>query len=171
VAKRSLAPLAGDRVRLRLIEETDLARTLAWRNQDHIRRWFVHADVIGPEQHRQWFESYRERDDDFVFLIEETQALRKPVGQVSLYRIDWERRRAEYGRLLIGEEDARGRGLAREATEVLLGHAATAWTIREVELEVFADNAAAIAIYAACGFRVEDRRGRLLCMRRRWPAA
>jgi RimJ/RimL family protein N-acetyltransferase len=85
---------------------------------------------------------------------------------VSLYGIDWARRRAEYGRLMIGEREAAGRGLAREATDVLLGYATTALGLCEIELEVFADNAAAIAIYAACGFRVQDRRGPLLHMAR-----
>jgi len=36
--------------------------------------------------------------------------------------------------------------------------------IRELELEVFADNAAAIAIYSACGFRLQERRGPMLHM-------
>src|SRR5882672_9014262 len=164
MAKRTVPPLVGDRVRLRPLEEADLSRTLVWRNQDHIRRWFVYSEVITPDQHRAWFEGYRDRDDDFVFVIEETRDLRKPVGQVSLYRIDWERHRAEYGRLLIGEADAAGRGLAREATDVLLRHATTTWGIVETELEVFADNAAAIAIYAASGFTARERRGPLLHM-------
>ena len=149
---------------LRLLEEADLPRALAWRNQDHIRRWFLHSDVITPEQHRQWFEAHRDRDDDFVFVIEETQDLHKPVGQVSLYRIDWAGHRAEYGRLLIGEPDAVGRGLAHEATDLLIQYATTTLAIREIELEVFADNAAAIAIYSACGFSVQERRGPLLHM-------
>ena len=164
VRKRPIPPLVGPRVRLRLLEEADLPRTLAWRNQEHIRRWFVHADLITPERHRSWFETYHTRDDDFVFIIEETQTLRKPVGQVSLYRIDWERRRAEYGRLLIGEADATGRGLARQATEILLQYASTALGLLEIELEVFADNVAAIAIYTACGFRRREQRGPLLHM-------
>jgi RimJ/RimL family protein N-acetyltransferase len=167
VAKRVIGPLVGSRVRLRLLHEEDLPRTLTWRNQDHIRRWFVHSEVIAPEQHRRWFEGYRERDDDFVFIIEETAAGDRPVGQVSLYRIDWARGRAEYGRLMIGESDAAGRGLAREATEVLLRHASEILQLREIVLEVFADNAAAIAIYAACGFEREERRDSLLVMVRR----
>jgi hypothetical protein len=80
--------------------------TLAWRNQDHIRTWFFHSDVITPEQHRRWFDAYRGRDDDFVFVIEETEELRRPVGQVALYYIDWEPGTAEYGRLMIGDTDA-----------------------------------------------------------------
>ncbi len=164
VAKRLIPPLVGERVRLRLLEETDLPRTLAWRNQDHIRRWFIHSDIITPEQHRRWFDGYRERDDDFVFLIEETRDLRKPVGQVSLYRVDWARHRAEYGRLMIGEADATGRGLAHQATDVLLRYATATLGMREIELEVFVDNVAAIRIYSACGFHVEDRRESLLHM-------
>jgi RimJ/RimL family protein N-acetyltransferase len=164
VGKRQIPLLVGERVRLRLLEEADLPRTLVWRNQEHIRRWFVHSDVITPEQHRRWFESYRERDDDFVFVIEETLDACRPVGQVSLYRIDWARRRAEYGRLMIGPPEAAGRGLAREATRVLIDYATTALGVREIELEVFADNAAALAIYTACGFRVQGQRGPLVHM-------
>jgi diamine N-acetyltransferase len=166
VTKRAIRPLVGERVRLRLLEEADLPQTLAWRNQDHIRRWFVYSTVIEPQQHRQWFETYRDRDDDFVFIIEETQELRKPVGQVSLYRIDWDRRRAEYGRLMIGEADAVGRGLAYEATQVLLRFSTGTLGLSEIELEVFADNAAAIRIYTKCGFRVAERSGAMLRMLR-----
>jgi len=164
VGKRPIPPLVGDRVRVRLLEEADLPSTLAWRNQDHIRRWFVHSDTITPEQHHQWFAAYRERDDDFVFVIEAMPNPPRPVGQVSLYRIDWARHRAEYGRLMIGEADAAGRGLAHEATNVLIKYATATLGIREIELEVFAHNAAAVAIYSACGFRLQERRGPLLHM-------
>ena len=60
------------RIRLRLLEEQDLPQTLAWRNQDHIRRWFFSSERLTPEQHAGWFARYRQRDDDFVFIIEET---------------------------------------------------------------------------------------------------
>ena len=72
--KRHIPPLQAGRVRLRLLEEQDLPRTLAWRNQDHIRRWFFSSERLTPEQHAAWFARYRQRDDDFVFIIEEAQA-------------------------------------------------------------------------------------------------
>ena len=34
--------------------------------------------------HRQWWEAYRGRDDDFVFVIEELAELKAPVGQVAV---------------------------------------------------------------------------------------
>jgi RimJ/RimL family protein N-acetyltransferase len=150
--KRLIDPIQGPRLRLRPLEAADLPTTLGWRNQDHIRRWFVHSERLTWEQHRSWFFKYLERDDDYLFMVEETESLQKPVGQVGLYRIDWPGRRAEFGRLLIGEPDAQGCGLAREATSLLLAYAFTEWGLRTIELEVFADNRRALRLYHQCGF-------------------
>jgi RimJ/RimL family protein N-acetyltransferase len=141
--------------------------TLAWRNQDHIRSWFFSSDVIAPAQHRAWFEQYTARDDDFVFVIEETETLNRPVGQVSLYHIDWAVGRAEFGRLMIGDEAATGLGLARLATARLVEEALTVWGLREVYLECVSTNTRALAIYAACGFRPEPGTGDVTRMSRR----
>lgn len=163
--KRHIAPLVHGRVRLRLLEEADLPMTLAWRNQDHIRRWFFYSDVITPDQHRRWYERYRDRDDDFVFVIEETEALKRPVGQAALYNIDWAGKRAEFGRLLIGDAAARGMGLAATATRLLVDEAMAAWGLAEVCLEVLQTNTPALAIYRGCGFIETERKGGTIEMR------
>lgn len=152
LAKRAIAPLVNGRVRLRLLEEADLPTTLAWRNQDHIRKWFFNSAVITPEQHRGWWERYLQKDDDFVFVIEETETLNRPVGQVALYNIDWAAGTAEYGRLMIGAPEARGLGLARLATTRLVDEAFGGLHLKEVHLEVVPANEAAMAVYRACGF-------------------
>lgn len=153
MAKREIAPLVRDRVRLRLLQEADLPQTLAWRNQDHIRQWFVHSAVLTWDQHHTWCSNYFQRDTDFIFIIEDYQEHNRPVGQISLYNIEWEQRRAEYGRLMIGEASAAGKGLAKEATQLLLDYAFGPFGLTEVYLEVFSNNAPAIAIYRGCGFR------------------
>jgi RimJ/RimL family protein N-acetyltransferase len=157
MSKRPIAPLVNGRVRLRLLEEADLPMTLAWRNQDHIRTWFFSSDLISPEQHRAWFQQYKDRDDDFVFVIEETETLKRPVGQSSLYHIDWAADHAEFGRLMIGDGEARGLGLARLATERLVDEAQR-WGLRELTLEVLESNQRAVAVYVACGFGIVTRR-------------
>jgi RimJ/RimL family protein N-acetyltransferase len=167
MGKRSIAPLVNGRVRLRLLEETDLPLTLAWRNQDHIREWFFHSDVISPAQHRAWWERYRDRDDDFVFIIEEIEVLKRPVGQLAIYHVDRAAGRAEFGRLMIGIDEARGLGLARLATTALVDHALTAWSFQEVYLEVRADNWPAIRVYHAAGFTESARHTDRLIMHRR----
>jgi RimJ/RimL family protein N-acetyltransferase len=164
MVKRYLPAVENERVRLRLLRSDDLPLTLRWRNQDHIRRWFFYSDLIAPEQHSSWFEQYRERDDDFVFIIEDIQAGDQPVGQVALYHIDWMQGRAEFGRLMIGEAGAGGKGLAFTATQLALMIAFQDLALQEVYLEVFSDNQRAIALYTGAGFRVKEQRGDVIEM-------
>ena len=140
--------------------------TLAWRNQDGIRQWFLSSDVIAPERHRAWWEQYRERDDDFVFVIEETDQFRRPVGQAALYRVDWTHGRAEFGRLMIGDPEAAGKGLAKLATECLVDAALGPWGLAEVDLEVRNANERAIRIYRDCGFTTLSENGGVITMRK-----
>ena len=139
--------------------------TLFWRNQDHIRKWFFYSKVITPEQHQNWFEGYQERDDDFVFIIEEIRAGFRPVGQIALYHIDWAALRAEYGRIMIGEADAAGRGLARAASLAVLEIARQQLGLREIYLEVYADNTRAISLYETVGFKTEKLCDNIITMR------
>ncbi len=155
--KRAFPLLQSERVALRLLRQADLPLTLAWRNQDEIRKWFFTSDRIAPDAHRAWFESYCRRDDDFVFIIEERASANCPIGQVSLYHVDWDAGRGEFGRLMIGEFAARGKGLAREATALLVREALTTLGLREVYLSLRADNAAALSMYRACGFEITRR--------------
>ena len=165
--KRIIDPLVNGRVRLRLLEETDLPITLDWRNRDDNRRWFFWTDVIAPEQHRRWFEQYRERDDDFVFVIEETEVLKRPVGQVSLYHIEWTTGRAEFGRLLMGDPEAKGLGLAKLATSRLVDEALERWGLRDIRVECRTANTRAIAVCAGCGFQAQEPVGDVTPMVRR----
>jgi diamine N-acetyltransferase len=157
VAKRLLGPILGRGIELRLLQPEDLERTLGWRNRDENRRWFVHSDPISLESHLAWFRKYQERDDDFVFVVESLEPRRTPIGQASLYDVDWAAGTAEFGRLLIGDPAARGRGFGLEATRALLGFGFDALELKQIRLEVFAHNASAIKIYQRCGFRATPR--------------
>lgn len=162
--KQSLAPLVGDAFCLRLLCSEDLPMTLAWRNREDIRVQFIHSDIITWEQHLAWWEEYQAKDNDFVFIIEETQRLHRPVGQVSLYNIDLEKSEAEYGRMMIGDNKARGMGLARRATELLISWAFTSVGLKRIYLEVFRNNTVAANLYRHCGFVPCGKRGDLRLM-------
>jgi RimJ/RimL family protein N-acetyltransferase len=149
-----MPPIQGKRVRLRLLEESDLPLTLSWRNRDSVRIWFTHSEVLTPETHRAWFENYRTRDDDFVFIIElpTDNGAPRAVGQVSVYDIDWSRRTAEIGRLLVGEPDAERRGYGVEAFRLFCGHLFVELGIRELRAKVLPQNARSLALCRRCGF-------------------
>ncbi len=164
MTKRFVPTYQNNKVRLRLLEAADLPLTLSWRNQDNIRRWFFSSDVITLEGHKQWFQKYAERDDDFIFIFEEIDRNYDPVGQLSLYHIDWDQCSAEFGRLMIGKKEAAGKGLAVSATSLVLDIARREFGLREIYLEVFADNAAAVAVYKHCGFEIVSDENNVLKM-------
>lgn len=165
MSKRRTAPLQGVRVTLRPSTEADTPQTLAWRNQDRVRTAFITSAVLSPDEHRRWFDAYAERDDDFVFIIEERGSARA-VGQIAIYAIDWTARTATFGRLYIGEDSALGQGFASEATRLLLDWARRLG-LREIRLEVFLDNRRAVGLYRKAGFETYGARTDLLFMRRR----
>lgn len=149
---------------LRLLERDDLPLTLSWRNQDEIRKWFLNTAIIHADVHHAWFERYQELDNDFVFLILAKDMNRAPVGQVSIYNIDWNAKTAEFGRLMIGEPRAKGKGIAKEATRTLLDHFFGPLSLNEIRLEVKENNEAAIAIYRSIGFYESTRENGLVMM-------
>jgi len=200
MGKRYIPPLQTGRICLRLLEEQDLPRTLAWRNQDHIRRWFFFSERLTPEQHAGWFARYNQRDDDFVFIIEELSGnfpssceneevqanarpstqysvlstmpcdKSRPIGQVAIYNIDWASGTAEFGRLMIGENGAAGRGLARAATDAVVTLAFEQLGLQEIYLEVVPGNVRAIKVYEACGFEVTGSTEKAVLMGKRATA-
>jgi diamine N-acetyltransferase len=153
MAKSDLSPIEKDNLRLRLLERVDLPMTLNWRNQEHIRKWFIHSDPISWEKHQNWFEKYREDENDYIFIIEEKSVFNKSIGQISLYNIDRSNNRGELGRLMIGEEEACGKGLAKKATRLLVEIAFNHFQLKELYLHVFKNNCPAIHIYEQCGFK------------------
>ena len=155
--KKELLPIENERVRLRLLNEADLPLTLQWRNQDHIRKWFFFSDVLTSKQHISWFQRYLQKDNDFVFIIEDVERGYRPVGQVSIYNIDWDRLRGEFGRLMIGDQSAAGKGLAKSATILIVMNAGKQLGLREIYLEVFSKNERAVAVYEKCGFQIKHR--------------
>lgn len=164
MTKRRLPVIEGGRIILRLLERDDLPLTLSWRNKDEIRTWFLNTTIISADGHYSWFERYQELDNDFVFLILAKDLNNAPVGQISLYDINWGAKTAEFGRLMIGEPHAKGRGIAKEATRILLDYCFGALKLKEITLEVKENNKAAIAIYQSIGFSETARDNGLVMM-------
>jgi RimJ/RimL family protein N-acetyltransferase len=146
---------------LRPLVEDDLPITLAWRNREDVRVWFVHSDPITPRQHEAWFRAYQQRADDVVWIVE---ANNEPCGQVSLYDIT--STEAEFGRMMIGDCRWRGNGVGRLACALVTDHALDNLGLNKVYLRVLTANQRAIQIYLECGYHAVREDGFLTYMER-----
>jgi SAM-dependent methyltransferase len=84
LSRRLIDPIRRPRLQLRLLDSADLLTTLAWCNQDRVRRWFVHTQPPTRQKHRSRFVNALQRVDDRLLVIQETERLQKSVGQVPL---------------------------------------------------------------------------------------
>jgi diamine N-acetyltransferase len=163
--KRDLIPFGDEIIRLRLIEERDLPATLAWRNRDEARIWFKTSDPITFEGHRGWFQRYLHKDDDFLFIVDAQQHPKRPVGQASVYGINWESGRGEVGRFLVAPGEG-GKGYMLRACQLLVDYCGDTLGLRYLFLEVLERNERARRLYDGIGFREEDRYDGLIRMGR-----
>jgi diamine N-acetyltransferase len=92
----------------------------------------------------------------FLISVRDGDAWR-PIGVTSLTEIDVGAGRATF-RILIGDAADRGRGLGREAAELVLDHAIGTLGLETISLHVFDFNTVARRLYESLGFR-EVRRG------------
>lgn len=147
--------ISGERVLLRPLDERDTEDVLRWRAQpEMLARLF--ADVPPTRaDHLAWLERMRAQRDRQEFVIVD-RAGDRPVGTIGLSHIDLRYRRAEYG-ILIGEPDARGKGMAAEASRLLLDHAFGPLGLHRVYLHVLSDNEPALRLYRELGFELEGR--------------
>lgn len=141
----------GANTHLRPLEERDLEMVRVWRNA--ARESFIDSREISAEGQRAWFGAYSSRDDDRMFVIEDMSGT--PVGVIALYDIDTREGIAEFGRIIIGDAASRGRGLARDAAEALIGHARDALGLSALRLAVLSDNVRARELYTSLGFALE----------------
>ena len=164
VGAQGLAPLLGERVRLRAVEEGDLPLLVRWMNDPEVRYWLHHSDRPDAT-----VETVRGRfgltDDGFANLVWMIETLRvlphdpthswqaegRPVGHVGLLAVDPHHKRAELA-ISIGEKECWSRGYGTDAITAVLRHGFEALDLRRIDLHTDADNARGIRCYEKCGF-------------------
>lgn len=143
----------GENVVLRPVAAQDLEMLRNWRNKDNIRKSFINQNRIDKEQQKEWFRNYLSKTDDFMFIIEWNISDSQPIGTASLYNVNDLEGTAEFGRLMIGESIALGKGLAGEAVKLLCQFGFRKMQLKKIILQVLEKNNNAIQLYKKCGFQ------------------
>ena len=102
---RHTITLSQYNITLRPVEETDIESLRCWRNDSANAKYIRALPYITPQMQREWFEAYLKDDDHVMFAALRAGEL---IGSVSLY--DRYGEEAQFGRLLIGNPTARGKG-------------------------------------------------------------
>jgi diamine N-acetyltransferase len=123
-----------------------------WRNYDY----FFDFHLATRQQQLDWIARVSQDASQANFVIVPVDAPTQPLGTVSLTSIDRRSHHAEYGRAFV-DPGQRRRGIARRASELIVGYAFCELNLRRLYLRVFADNEPAIRLYRRLGFEEEGR--------------
>jgi RimJ/RimL family protein N-acetyltransferase len=144
--------IVGARVKLRLLERSDLARSIKWLNDPEIMKLLGRRHPMSMAEEEKWYEDYLKAGKSRIFAIEDENG--EHVGNIGLHNIDKENRRASLG-IVIGERERWGRGYGSAALMVALKYAFRELGLHKVSLRVFQTNKRAIKSYSRCGFKKE----------------
>lgn len=143
--------IRGFRTLLRPVREEDHELFYIWMNDPHIAWWMDYET------------SYSRGDIESDIAIAHKEGLPftiefegRAIGRIGLNRFR-QRDQIASTYMFIGDEGARGKGLAVDAMTALLEFAFFERNLRLVDLMVLAENNAAISTYKACGFREDGR--------------
>lgn len=145
--------LRGDHVTLRPLERRHLAATRAWANDSELARLMDRARPVGEGEHEAWFAALQGREDCAYFAIE-ANADGRHLGNVWLWAIDPRHRKAEV-RIVLGADDAQGRGLGAESLLLVSDHAFGTLGLHKLYAYVLGFNDRARRAFEKAGFVVE----------------
>lgn len=87
--------IEGIFVSLRSVEESDAEIILKWRTDENISK-YLHKVDNDIEKQKNWIREQRIREGDYYFMIIDKE--NNPVGTISLYNIDYEKKEGVFGR-------------------------------------------------------------------------
>lgn len=138
---------AAASVAIRKFEERDIPSKVRWINDEANNRYLHYELPLEEEKTLVWFRGNQNREDRYDAVIEWAG---EPVGVIGLLSI--EDGQAEYY-ITLGEERAKGRGVARQASMLLLEYAFRERGLRRVYLYTEVENLSAQRLFERCGFR------------------
>jgi UDP-4-amino-4,6-dideoxy-N-acetyl-beta-L-altrosamine N-acetyltransferase len=149
-----------------LINFTDLSfnekiMVLEWRNHPQTRKWMYTQDEISVENHLNFIESLKTRDDKLYFILKKDENY---IGVIDFY--NFENDLCEFG--LYSNPFLKIAGTGSLLMEAGLNYAFDFLKITKLKLEVFEENLRAQGLYERYGFKevaekhVDERR--VICM-------
>ena len=146
--------LAGERIYLRALEESDVSGPyLDWLNDYEVTRYLETGSFPTTEDALQKYVRTIQTPNNVMLAIIEKES-GAHVGNIKLGSIQGTHRRADVG-ILIGDKRAWGKGYGHEATELMLEYGFRRLNLHKITLGVYADHEGAVKSYQKLGFAIE----------------
>ena len=148
--------LEGEKVILNGIEESDLmCKYFNWFNDQKNDIYTSHA--LFPNNMKKMKEYYNlSLTNELLLLAITFKQDNIHVGNVSLSKFDWINGHAEFS-IIIGEQGYHGKGIATEATNLIVNYAFKRYNLHVIYLYVHAENKAALKVYNKIGFTLDGK--------------
>jgi RimJ/RimL family protein N-acetyltransferase len=143
---------------IRLINDNDLDNLLKWKNDN--KNCFFYKDIIPWEEHLRWYSEYRERKDDYMFVVECDGV---DVGCMGIRAVgNW----WDVYNIILGIKEYERKGIMSHALREMIDFALAVNTaiVRSLVLK---SNPVALAWYFNNGFILESNHNEYLRLRYR----
>ena len=137
--------IEGFAYRLRPIGDNDAEFIIKLRSHDELNR-FLHTTSPSLANQLDWLAQYYVRPGDWYFVIE-SRSDGTAEGLVSVYDLDAQHRRAEWGRWIL----RKGSLAAVESAWLIYRCAFEQLSLHEVFCRTVADNASVVSFHDSCG--------------------
>ena len=133
---------------IRHFKEEDIPYKVKWINDEKNNRYLHYELPLREDKTLQWFKSLKERRDRADYTITYNG---EPVGIIGLLNIDFEKKNAEYY-ICVGEEKFKGKGIAKNATDLLIKESQRKFGLKKIYLYTEVDNIRAQKLFEKISF-------------------
>jgi RimJ/RimL family protein N-acetyltransferase len=148
--------ICGKKVRLRPIEESDLALMVQWFNDPEIAQLVGGWDFpISLAQQKEWYRSSLSDRRTQRWIIEDFEG--NPLGLTGLWDIDWHNRQA-LNAVKLGNTDMRGKGYGTDVIMTVMAYSFFQVGLNRLWGEIIDYNIGSYMAYVKnCGWKVEGK--------------
>jgi UDP-4-amino-4,6-dideoxy-N-acetyl-beta-L-altrosamine N-acetyltransferase len=148
--------IKGKEIFLRPLKYDDWEKTITWRNDLEFSTLIAsHPFPVTKELEKEWIEGVlKNKDNSSVYFGICKNESRELVGIVKLFNINWISRTCCFG-IFLGSKENRGKGIGKEAMQLIINYAFNSLNLRKISLEVISSNKATIKLYEKMGFEKE----------------
>ena len=125
--------MKGERIYLRILEETDIPLTTQWINNSEISDIMGYLPVKSLTSQIEWYKKITNDNTRFIFAICEL-ATNEHIGNVGLGNIDYINRHSMFNIFLVNKEN-RAKGIGTEVTNLILDFAFNKLNLNKVYLQ------------------------------------